>query len=166
MTLGFLMSGPKSGYKLKNISGKMMLFYSISLNQIYPILRKLEEAGYVRKEIVIQTGKPNKNLYSLTEAGKKYFIQKMTAPAVPFEYDLDFLVRAVFFRFLDSGSIIKQFEEEIYSLEEQLEELEQMEDTVNRTADIHGKFSYRTAVYMLRSLIEWYKKELQSRKNM
>ena len=33
MTLGFLMSGPKTGYRLKAISSKMMMFYS-SINQL------------------------------------------------------------------------------------------------------------------------------------
>ena len=78
MTLGFLLSGPKSGYRLKAICGKMMMFYNVTLNQIYPTLRKLEEAGHVSKKIVIQTGRPNKHLYSITPRGKNYFLEKLS----------------------------------------------------------------------------------------
>ncbi len=44
ITLGFLMSGPKSGYRLQSIAQNMMLLYRVTLNQVYPALRKLEKA--------------------------------------------------------------------------------------------------------------------------
>ena len=47
--LGLLMSGPKSGYKIKNITGKLMMAYNLSLNQIYPALRKLEAGGLYKR---------------------------------------------------------------------------------------------------------------------
>lgn len=71
--LGLLMSGPKSGYKIKNITGKLMMAYNLSLNQIYPALRKLEAANLVKKDVVFQTGKPNMHVYALTESGRENF---------------------------------------------------------------------------------------------
>ena len=81
--LGFLMSGPKSGYKIKNITGRLMMAYNLSLNQIYPALRKLEAADLVRKEVVIQTGKPNKHVYSITEKGRREFLKSLVSPPIP-----------------------------------------------------------------------------------
>lgn len=163
MALGFLMSGRKSGYRMRNIAGKLMLNYNLSLNQVYPILRKFEEANLVKKEVVIQTDRPNKNVFSLTDAGRDYFIKKITASPKPFDYVLDFLVRVLFFRFIDQKNVNNEFVKEITSLQEQLDDLETMEKTVMEKADENGEFSYRTAVHLLRTLIEWYSRESERR---
>ena len=164
MTLGFLMSGPKTGYRLKSIAGKMMLFYNISLNQNYPTLRKLEEAGYVEKKIVIQTGKPNKNVYSLTHSGKDHFMEKITDPPEPIEYRLPFLIRVFFYRFLEDEQKLIEFEKEIQSIDEQLAALERMGPNVETQADEEGKFGWDTAVFFLSALRDWYQQELERRK--
>ncbi|HON38985.1 MAG: PadR family transcriptional regulator [Desulfomonilia bacterium] len=162
--LGFLMSGPKSGYKIKNITGRLMMAYNLSLNQIYPALRKLEAADLVRKEVVIQTGKPNKHVYSITEKGRREFLKSLVSPPIPVDYQLDFLTRAFFFRFLTREQIIEQFEKEISSLEEQLEDLGHMKDDAQQTGDENGQFIYRVIVGMLEMLRDAYSGELEKRK--
>jgi DNA-binding PadR family transcriptional regulator len=162
--LGLLMSGPKSGYKIKNITGKLMMAYNLSLNQIYPALRKLEAGGLVQKDVVIQTGKPNMHVYSLTERGRKNFYQSLSDPPVPIDYQLDFLTRAFFFRFLPRDEMFKQFEREISSLDEQLEDLEQIRSEVEDRSDDDGRFIYSTIVDMIQMLKERYTIELKRRK--
>jgi DNA-binding PadR family transcriptional regulator len=164
MTLGFLMSGPKTGYRMQNIAGRLTLNYNLSLNQIYPVLRKLEEAGFVEKETVIQTGRPNKNVYSLSTAGRDHFTKRITAPAKPFDYVLEFLVRVLFFRFLDREAIVGEFDKEICSLQEQIDDLEAMAETVREKADRDGAFCYQTAIHLLRTLRDWYAEEMERRK--
>ncbi|HOI06709.1 MAG TPA: PadR family transcriptional regulator [Deltaproteobacteria bacterium] len=166
MILGFLMSGPKSGYKIKNITGKLMMAYNLSLNQIYPALRKLESSDLVRKEVVFQTGKPNKHVYSITENGKKEFLRALTAPPIPVDYQLDFLTRAFFFRFLSDEEVIEQFENEISSLEEQLEDLGHMKDDAEHLADANGQFIYSTIVRLIEMLRDVYRTELERRKKL
>jgi len=165
MTLGFLMSGPKTGYRIRNIAGRLMLNYNLSFNQIYPVLSKLEEAGLVEKETIIQTGRPNKNVYSLTPAGRDYFTKRITAPPKPFDYVLEFLVRVLFFRFLDQKAIVGEFEKEICSLQEQIDDLEAMAETVKANADQDGAFCYQTAIHLLRTLRDWYAQEMERRKH-
>jgi len=164
MTLGFLMAGPKTGYRMQNIAGKLMLNYNLSLNQVYPVLRKFEEAGFVQKETVVQTGRPNKNVYSLTPSGRECFMKRITAPPRPLDYVLEFLVRVLFFRFLEQKDVVQGFEKEIASLQGQLEELLAMEKTVVSKADANGEFCYRTAVHLLETMIRWYTQELEKRK--
>ena len=163
MILGFLMSGPKTGYRLKNISGKMLMFYSITLNQIYPALRKLEEGGHIQKEIVVQSGKPNKNVYSITESGRDYFRKKLTAPPVPVDVTLPFLVRVFYFRFLDQATVIQEFEKEIQSIEEQMGDLDPARSNVESLADENGRFVYQVATDMLRTLRDAYSREMKRR---
>ena len=163
--LGFLMSGPKSGYKIKNITGRLMMAYNLSLNQIYPALRKLEAADLVRQEGVIQTGKPNKHVYSITEKGRQEFLRSLVSPPIPVDYQLDFLTRAFFFRFLTHEQVIEQFEKEIGSLEEQLEDLEHMRDNALKHGDENGQFIYRVIVGMIEMLRDTYTRELERRRS-
>ncbi|MEI8282982.1 MAG: helix-turn-helix transcriptional regulator [Armatimonadota bacterium] len=44
--------------------------------QLYPALRKLEEAGYVVGEWVMQEGKPNRRVYSITDEGGKFLLER------------------------------------------------------------------------------------------
>ncbi len=162
--LGFLMSGPKTGYKIRHITGKLMMAYNLSLNQIYPALRKLETAGLVKKEIVFQTGKPNKHVYTITEEGREIFRKSLTRPPIPVDYELDFLTRIFFFRFLAKEEVIKQFEQEISSLEEQLEDLEQIKMDSEFEGDEDGRFIFSTIVSMIETLRDRYAAELERRR--
>lgn len=161
--LGLLMSGPKSGYKIKNITGKLMMAYNLSLNQIYPALRKLEAANLVKKDVVFQTGKPNMHVYALTESGRENFFKSLSAPPVPIDYQLDFLTRAFFFRFLPKDEVVRQFEQEISSLDEQLEDLEQIRAEVNERGEEDGLFIFSAIVEMIRMLKNRYADELARR---
>jgi DNA-binding PadR family transcriptional regulator len=152
MVMGFLMSGPKTGYRLKTISGKMMMFYGITLNKIYPILRKLEAASQVKKEIVFQTTKPNKHLYSLTNSGKKLFLKKLTAPPVPIELNHPFFIRVFFFRFLEKKQIASEFMKELQSIEELIGDLNKQLPAVDSDADEHGQFVFNSTLRMLETM--------------
>ena len=162
--LGFLMSGPKTGYKIRSITGKLMMSYNMSLNQIYPALRKLESANLVKKEVVFQTGKPNKHVYTITEAGRELFKKGLTMPPTPVDYALDFLSRLFFFRFLEKAEIVEQFEQEIGSLEEQLEDLEQIRVVSEHEGDENGWFVFSTIVCLIEMLRGRYTAELERRK--
>ena len=164
MILGFLMSGPKTGYRLKAISGKLIMFYSITLNKIYPVLRKLEGSGYIKKEIVFQTGKPNKHLYSLTPAGQKYFFEKLNEPPVPMEMGHPFFIKSFFFRFLDKKDVAAEFEKEIQSIEETLGDLKSLKETVESRADEHGQFIYRTTILLCETMQKACLDELSRKK--
>jgi DNA-binding PadR family transcriptional regulator len=164
MILGFLMSGPKTGYRLKAISGKLIMFYSITLNKIYPVLRKLEGSGYIKKEIVFQTGKPNKHLYSLTPAGKGYFSEKLKEPPVPLELGHPFFIKSFFFRFLDESDVDAEFKKEIQSIEETLDDLRNLKATVESRADEHGQFIYRTTILLSETLQKACLDELSRKK--
>lgn len=164
MVLGFLMSGPKTGYRIKKITGKIVVAYNLSLNQIYPVLKRLEEDSLVRKKVVIQTGKPNKHLYSITPAGKDLFYRKLTAAPEPFDYEIDFLTRMFFFRFLDNDRIIVQIEEEIASLEEQMADLKETGAQVDAQGEENEIFVYHTLVSLLQVLRQRCEAEIERRR--
>lgn len=164
MALGFLMSGPKTGYQMQKIAGKLLLNYNLSLNQIYPTLRKFEASGLVRKETVLQSDRPNKNVYSLTDRGRQFFLERVSGPPAPLDYRLDFLARVFFFRFLEPEQRLRELEKEINSLDEQLDDLRSMDEATRQNADQFGRFAYLTAIHMLQCLRDWYQAELDGKK--
>jgi PadR family transcriptional regulator AphA len=70
--LGLLSIHPMSGYDMRQlIPGSIGHFWSESYGQIYPALKGLTATGLVAKKTERQKGRPDRNVYSLTVAGKK-----------------------------------------------------------------------------------------------
>lgn len=70
--LGLLNYGEKTGYEIMRLFKEHLnYFWAAQTSQIYRELQKLEEGGYVVSRRVEQTGKPDKNVFSITEAGKE-----------------------------------------------------------------------------------------------
>lgn len=74
--LGFLNYGKMSGYDLaKAFNSSVQFFWHAQNSQIYLVLDKLEKQGFVTHELIIQSDKPNKKLYCITESGRNEFIR-------------------------------------------------------------------------------------------
>ena len=62
---------PLTGYDLaKRFSESIGFFWHADHQQIYRVLRRLKDDGLVDDELVIQDGRPNKRVYSITAAGR------------------------------------------------------------------------------------------------
>jgi len=95
--LGFLSYGEMSGYDIKQaFTNSIGFFYDASFGAIYPALRKLEEEGFVTKQEIIQSGKPNKILYRISNSGRETFLQEIQTPIVPAVLRSDMLVKIFF----------------------------------------------------------------------
>lgn len=69
--LGLLTYAPLSGYDIRRIySQSMGNVWSESYGHIYPILKRLEEEGLATPEVVRQEGKPDRKVYTITDAGR------------------------------------------------------------------------------------------------
>ena len=67
-----LLDADLSGSELaRDFEKSMGFFWQASHQQIYQELRKLAEKGWLNKREVNQSGKPNKNVYGLTLAGRE-----------------------------------------------------------------------------------------------
>lgn len=77
MVLGVLQHEPGYGYEIaKRIRELSEDMFKYGEAQLYPALRKLEESGYVTAEWVVQEGKPNRRVYSITEDGSRYLWER------------------------------------------------------------------------------------------
>lgn len=89
--LALLIDHPYSGYDLaKDFDQSVNFFWKATHQQIYRELSKLEDQNFVRVEAIEQTGRPDKKLYHITEAGKSFLTQWLLEPCdvMPIKEDL------------------------------------------------------------------------------
>jgi DNA-binding PadR family transcriptional regulator len=111
--LGFLYEQPMSGYDIKQMmENSVSYFFDASFGAIYPALRKMEKEGLVEKQVILQEGKPNKNLFAITESGKEEFQQYLNSPINPTIMRSDVLIRIFFAQFTTLGNVEKWLTEE------------------------------------------------------
>jgi DNA-binding PadR family transcriptional regulator len=80
--LGMLSLGPQSGYDIKKLVERSIAhFWNESFGQIYPILRQLEADGLAARRSERQTGKPDRQVYSLTSKGLAELREWLGRPA-------------------------------------------------------------------------------------
>ena len=69
--LGLLTRGELSGYDLQRASeANGGLFWAPAKSRIYAVLPQLVARGFATSREVVQSGRPNKQLYRLTKAGR------------------------------------------------------------------------------------------------
>lgn len=70
-----------SGYDLaKQFDGSVGYFWAASHQQIYRELAKLEQKNWIKAEAIVQEGRPNKKLFSLTPQGRQEMIDWIQQP--------------------------------------------------------------------------------------
>lgn len=89
--LSLLIDNPHSGYDLaKEFSESVNFFWKATHQQIYRELAKLEAQDLVSAVTIEQEGRPDKKLYSITDAGKTFLAEWLLKPCdvMPIKEDL------------------------------------------------------------------------------
>jgi DNA-binding PadR family transcriptional regulator len=82
--LAALLEGESSGYDLaKSFDASVANFWMATPQQLYRELDRLAEQGLIQARVVHQERRPNKRLYSLTEAGYEAIQQFTSRPPKP-----------------------------------------------------------------------------------
>jgi DNA-binding PadR family transcriptional regulator len=105
LILGTLLAGPKHGYRLKQEAGLMFGQREIHNNLVYPLLRRFTANGWVRKKTIAGQRGQNRRMYSLTAAGRRALLSRIS------QFDEqqsksadDFFIRVGFFELLSVAS--------------------------------------------------------------
>jgi len=92
--LACLTERPMTGYELaKTFDSSIGFFWKTDHQQIYRELSRLRDRGYIQGREVVQSGKPNKLVYTLTPDGKAAFRHWAARPSTPASIKDDLLVR-------------------------------------------------------------------------
>jgi DNA-binding PadR family transcriptional regulator len=97
VVLGMLRLGKRTGYDIKQLVDKSTrFFWAASYGQIYPELKRLEEAGLVSGESDPQGGR-QRRAYELTADGQRVLDEWLKTPDVPLAETRDLALLKLFF---------------------------------------------------------------------
>ena len=92
--LACLTERPMTGYELaKTFDASIGFFWKANHQQIYRELTRLRDRGHIQGREVVQSGKPNKLVYTLTPEGRAALRHWAARPSVPASIKDDLLVR-------------------------------------------------------------------------
>ncbi|SEO39300.1 PadR family transcriptional regulator [Paenibacillus sp. OV219] len=120
--LSMLMRKSCSGYELMKL---LQAFWQAKHSQIYPLLAKLEKEQLVTFEHIGQTGKPDKKIYSITEAGTAALREWIDNQPASLQLERDeFLIKLYAIGLTEPQTAIKLIEERREAMLVRLQRLE------------------------------------------
>ena len=154
MLLGFLMSRSMTGYELKKkFSTSFSFFSGLSYGSIYPALKKMEKEGWLTLEVKIQNGSPNRKVYTITDEGRKVFLENLRAP-FSLERPKDaFLARLFFFSHLPPEERLETAKRHLETVREIQRSLRAVEFQVSERADEYQYLCYTFGVRFFEDLV-------------
>ena len=107
--LGLLAESPKYGYEIKRqFEGALGNVWSVSYGQLYPTLRRLSELGWVTKKTEPGKKAAEKNIYSITEKGRKKLDEWLLKPLrTTYKVKDEFTLRFLFFSKLSPDNVLE-----------------------------------------------------------
>jgi DNA-binding PadR family transcriptional regulator len=131
--LGLLARESSTGYELTGrVRERIGFFWGARHSQIYPELAKLEGGGLVTYEPVEQEGKPDKKVYSITDAGFAALAEWAVVPESPGPTRDEMTLKAYSVWAADPGKASAMFRDEERRHREQLAEYEQIKGWMER----------------------------------
>jgi PadR family transcriptional regulator AphA len=126
--LGALSHMPMSGYDIKKFSDNSIAhFWNDNYARIYPVLKELEKEGLAVKETVQTEGRPSKNVYSITDKGRKELDQWLLQPVEDQRPREELLLKIFFSENVPVSSLVEKLQAEKEKCQKYIEEYRQIE---------------------------------------
>jgi DNA-binding PadR family transcriptional regulator len=94
--LGLLSWRPMSGYDIRKVyEFSLGNFWTESYGQIYPILRQLEEEGLATRSTERAEGRPERNVYAITDAGRTTLQKWLAQPTEAHRFKVELLLKVL-----------------------------------------------------------------------
>ncbi len=162
--LGFLNYRPHSGYDLKkHFDHTISHFWSAEQSQIYRTLGTMAGAGWVEMEVIDQSDRPDRKVYSITETGRGALRGWLTEPIPSQKARVASLVQVFFAGQLSDLELLAKFEEAAAATRLKLALFEQLPKTefdylegISSPREIYFWIStYRLGLRSMHSYLEW-----------
>ncbi|MES5487829.1 PadR family transcriptional regulator [Bradyrhizobium sp. INPA03-11B] len=166
--LACLTERPMTGYELaKTFDASIGFFWKADHQQIYRELSRLRDKGHVQGREVVQSGKPNKLVYTLTAEGRAALKHWAARPSVPPSIKDDLLVRLYA---LDCVDIEPLRTDLMARLEHHRDRYERYERLLNKRfpdgtappADVGKMLSLRLGMRHEHMMVEWCEEALDA----
>jgi PadR family transcriptional regulator AphA len=126
--LGLLAREPLSGYDLASRTRERLgFFWQARHSQIYPELARMEESGLVSHQVVEQQDRPDKKVYSATEAGLDTLKAWVAEPPAPRAVRDELVLKAYSIWLVDPERALALFREQERQHRERLARYEEIE---------------------------------------
>lgn len=125
LCLGVLALGEASGYEIKKDieEGLFSHFIDASYGSIYPALTQLAGEGLVTVRAEEQTGKPDKKVYAITEAGRAALAKWISVTHRRDKYRSEFLFQMLLQEFISPEVMQAAIDKQLDDLKEDLERI-------------------------------------------
>jgi len=125
--LGFLNYHPYTGYDLKKIfDTSIRHFWPADQSQIYRTLSRLTESGWAEMEKVPQDDRPDRKVYTITEAGRAELLRWLAGPPSIGETRSAPLIQIFFSGQLSNDEVLAKFESYAAIMRAVLEQYDQV----------------------------------------
>ncbi len=128
LCLGILALGDATGYEIKKMvaEGSFSFFSEASYGSIYPALTKLTTEGLIECRQESQSNRPDKKIYSLTEAGRAALEDSLAKDPRPDKNRSEFLASLLFAEAVAPERINSLVQDRITSHKRQIDALKLM----------------------------------------
>jgi len=165
--LGLLAESPKYGYELKRrFEGALGNVWSVSYGQLYPTLRRLSELGWVTKKTEPGKKAAEKNIYSITEKGRRKLDEWLLKPVrSTYRVKDEFTLRFLFFSKLAPDHVLQ------YLREYQKETVQQRESFQKTLKSLQGEIDFflqgiiRKGIAHLAAEDRWLEEVIETMRN-
>lgn len=156
--LGLLKDRPMHGYELRQALERVVGHFSaVSWGSLYPMLKKLEERGYLTRIAEPQENRPERIVYQISTAGEQRLIDLLTtsvASSEPVRHN-NFLIKVAFFHFLNRSQRLQLLESYRTTLQEKLVALLAEQERVGRRTNRYRRALLDYIVARLNSDLDW-----------
>lgn len=131
--LGLLTYGDMSGYEIRTVfKDSLNYFWKAQTSQIYRELNVLEKNGWIEKQTVEQDGRPDKNICSITDEGRKELLRWLSDPNLDVEMDkrTPTLMKTFFMGELPISDSLKFFRRLNQEFRDDLEDLQEADNSI------------------------------------
>jgi PadR family transcriptional regulator AphA len=146
--------GERSGYDLTKLAGKSVgHIWAPARSHLYAVLARLARAGLATARTVVQTDRPDKQLYALTPAGKDALEAWLAADAVD---DDSFHLKVFYGGLLPRQRLIEHVEAYRERIHERLEVYDAIsEENTNRGHDYYHRLMLDYGYARARGSLAW-----------
>jgi len=148
LCLGVLTLGEASGYEIKKEieDGMFSHFIDASFGSIYPALTQLLAEGLLTVRAEQKSGKPEKKVYAITEAGRKMLQQSISVPPARDKFKSEFLFQMLLTEFVTPDVMLGAIDRQLANLRSDLEHIHACECVPQKLAGAAFIAGYGEAV--------------------
>ena len=148
--LGLLTRGELSGYDLQR-AGSDGFFWAPTKSRIYAVLPQLEARGFATSREVVQSGRPNKQLYRITKSGRTALQAWLEEPPALDPERAPLLLKLYFGELIEPEILIAH----VRKVKSDARELKRKLESAGPAESAYAELTVRQGVELARAMIRW-----------